>query len=315
MCTSLPGDQRGIFRVAKFTALRKLSLFVWTVLPVVLVGCSDLPSAPQIPPSYAPPVFGAQDSVFTDYELRAAMFSTYSGPAGFYTEDHSTTTPYYVNVWSVHSPYVREFLPRYELSTDDPAQARLWADSTIAYSNGMGPMGSAEPLVTPRYIEFLVPLGSRGWGLRLRAHRASYLDRSRADRLTDPFLGTLRVRPIDPVAARGVAEYLWFLTYLSSGKSKPLTSFSRISSYGVVHLVFSATRLKDVVTPGSQEMIGLMRSEYWIDGLTGDISLRRVFVRNIEAVPKPLLPLPIPRPRVGGLTAPALNRASPALAA
>jgi len=255
---------------------RVLLLFLTTLL----AGCDKLPSAPSLAPTYRPPTFGPQDSVFTDRDLRAAIFSSYTGPPGFYTEDHSTSSPAYLNSWSIHSPYVREFLLRYELSTDDPGEARLWADSSIAYSHGAGPLSSDGPLVTERYIEFLAPLGTRGYSLGLRAHRASYLDRSRAGRLTDPFLGTLRVRPVTPAAARSVAEYLWFLTYYPSGKTKPLTSFSRTSNGSVVHMVYSATWLHDSVT-GREEIL-LLRSEYWIDSVTGDITLRRDFVRYIS---------------------------------
>jgi hypothetical protein len=261
------------------------------LLAMVVAGCGTLPSAPRSAAGYDPPVFGERDSVFSDQDLRAAVFSTYAGPPNFYTEDHSTSFPSYLNFAGIHSPDAREFLPRYELSTDDPVEARQWADSTVAYSHGLGPMSSAEPVITERYIQFLVPMGSGRYSLRLRAHRASYLDRSRAGRLTEPFLGTLRVRPIDPSAARGAAEYLWFLAYISNGNTKPLTSFSRITSDGVVHLVFSATRLHDPVDPKRRDTIGLMRSEYRIDGLTGDITLRRSFVRYIEAGPIHLLPV------------------------
>jgi hypothetical protein len=247
-------------------------------LLVALVGCGTSPTAPRL---YEPPVFEAEDSVFTDDELRAAFFSSYEGPPGFYAEAHDGSAPYYVNTWSIHSPYDRSYRPRFELSTEDSVQARQWADSTVAYSIGVAPLDSSPPAVTDRYFEFHTISGPPSTTLRLRIHRATYFDRStEGPRGPDWGVGALQVRPIDASAARGLAEYLTFLEFYST-RAKPLSSFARKEG-AVVHVIFWVGSGDFGVGP---ETIRLWRDEYRVYSDSGDTVRRREMVRSIPAIP------------------------------
>lgn len=253
-------------------------------LSLVLSSCDGSRSPfrlldPFGPWRLSPPVFGLADSVFTDQQLIAAVYSSYEGPPGFYAEPATTIAPYYVNTASIAPPCCREPVWR-ELATDDPAQARAWADSSVAYSNHVAPLDTTA-FVTEKYIEFRPgPVVSPNQGVAMRAHRLAYLDRWARDRLhPDSLEGRLNARPIDAAAARKVAEYLWYVDHRQIHGEKALSSFGRDEGNVLVHVVFQ-TRLV-MGDYDMRDVISLIRSEYRVSRTTGDIVRRELLVRTV----------------------------------
>lgn len=227
---------------------------------------------------FPPPVFGPADSVFTDEQLLRAAYSDYACPPGFYQEPGTGPAPYYVNTLSIAPPCCQPSECR-ELATDDPMQARAWAESTVAHSIIRAGLDTV-PIVTERYIEFQpLATSSARDGVPMRAHRLAYLDRWMLDRShPDSLQGRLNARPIDDAAIRAVSEYLWWRDLRVVG-GKVLSSFllppPRNDTY-----VFYHARL-DYGDWDMYDRIRLFRSSYRVSPVTGDIVLKTEHLRTV----------------------------------
>jgi hypothetical protein len=249
---------------------------------LLVTSCSVThdPLRPGAVRSYPPPVFGAADSVFSDDQLLAAIYSPYTYPPGFYQEPPTRVAPYYVNTVSI-APLCCRTEEWRELSTDDPAQARAWADSSVAYSSNVETLDTTA-IVTEKYIEFRPgPVTSPNLGVPMRAHRLAYIDRWMRDRFhPDSLEGRLNARPLDAAATRGVAEYLWYLEQRQIYGSKVLSSFGRDDPGSFVQVLFH-TQL-NMGDWNMCDQINLFRSEYRVNKRTGDIVRRDVLVRSVS---------------------------------
>ncbi len=243
------------------------------VLVSLTLGCdtrSIVAPKPAVPSEGWP-----TDSSYSDSLIRAVAYSSYQAPEGFYHEDQpGGIAPYYVNTVSVKPLCCRPADWR-ELSTEDAFQAWSWAESTVAYSNGVAPLDPGAPIVTQRYFEFRPLAGASGTRVPMRAHRLSYIDRSMVDFFhRDSVLGVFGVRPVDTTSVRGLAEYLWF----KERGFKALSSFGRDLGGIVVHTIYEVG-----ITYGDWGMcdeIELYRLEYRVSKASGLIILRRVVVRQ-----------------------------------
>src|SRR5882672_9163902 len=102
---------------------------------------------------HASPLAPSPDGSFTDDQIREAVYGGTRFPTGFYRETGPVGD--YVSTISIRPPAVRGNEWR-ELSTNDPVKARAWAESTVAYSDGIQPLDPGPPIVTQRYFEFLL---------------------------------------------------------------------------------------------------------------------------------------------------------------
>jgi hypothetical protein len=135
--------------------------------------------------------------------------------------------------------------------------------------------------VTERYIEFASSVGPP-YGVAIRVHRVSYLDRSMVDRWRpDSIVGVFTSRSIEflPVrgpTVKGLAEYLWVK---DEQFPKVLASFSYDGGDVVVHAIY------DLVLVwgdwGMGDRIFMRRLEYRVNKRTGLIVLRAHVVREI----------------------------------
>lgn len=226
-----------------------------------------------------PPVFGSSDSAFNDRQVIDAVFSTYSGPVGFYAEAPVPfAAPLYVTNVGVAGQGPRPDSCM-ELATSDTVQARAWAEASVGW---WCTVAHNPPLATDRYFEFATYIPNDGPRMPVRVHRASYIDRSRYD-LFDPGpdLGTLEVRPVDALACRGVAEYLWFKDHGRNSALKVLTSFTASATTGQRHTIFWTEFIPRVLdlTP---DRIVLRRSEFWIDGASGIVDFHESVIREVR---------------------------------
>ncbi len=248
---------------------------------LVAGGCSKIPVSAV---GNKPPVFGASDSVFTDQQLRAAAYSLYAGPAGFYSEQHPATyaAPLYMSTLSV-APCDSRPGQWVELSTDDSTQARAWADASVACASDSFIVDAGPPTVNQRYIEFVTYRPGEGPRHPLRVHRASYLDRSGFDRFhPGRFIGVLVLRPVDNAAARGVAEYLWYVDHpYAWPDTRVLTSFSRASAGSVLHTVYFVRRTIGIGLFGSYPIVALLRDDFRVDIANGTITFGETYLREI----------------------------------
>jgi hypothetical protein len=251
------------------------------VLAIIAAGCDRIPVSPLA--LFPTPSFEPRDSTFTDDQVRAAVYTTYRWPAGFYQEPEYRVAPYYVNALSTKPLCCRPAADWRELATDDTAQARAWADSTVAYGSHIIPLASDPPIVTDRYIEFRPITGTRQPGVAMRAHRMSYLDpvyfRS-AFFFSDSLVGTFNARPVDTTGVRGLAEYLWFKWHRDMGGFKVLSSFGSDEGGAVLHVVY------DVETTygdwNMQDDLRLNRLEFRVSKTTGEIRFRRILQRHVS---------------------------------
>lgn len=245
---------------------------------VLLQSCGDgpLPIAVML---LTPPVFGPTDSVFADQQLLAAVYSDYGYPPGFYQESRSGPFPYHVNTLSIAPPCCQPPDWR-ELATDDPQQARAWAESTVAHSTIRAPLDTV-PIVTERYIEFMPAANSSARdGVPMRAHRLAYLDRWMFDQMhPDSVRGRLNARPIDEPAIRAVAEYVWYLDW-GRTSDKVLSSFTLPAPRGDTHVLYVTRKIRG--DWGVDDQVQLRRSAYRVSLTTGDIVVSETLLRTIR---------------------------------
>jgi len=290
--------------------MSKLSKTLSCLVALFLAGCSGWPTQPRAR-GFSSPHFGPMDSVFTDSELRDACFSNYQGPSGFYRENANPVFTFYMTTWSIHHDNVSR--PLQELSTDDPREARTWADSTHAYVYGSSPFDTTGPIVTDRFFEF-EPVPTAGkYSHRFRVHRSSYLIRSPEGTPNwDWSYGTFQVRPINEVAMRGLAEYAWFQRSGGDSETKPLTSFSRDKDNEIAHIIYWATAYYMYAEP--PKVITLLRTEYDVDIASGVVTGHDKEIRTIPADARTILntrpytaALRSPIPATAGTAGRALN--------
>ena len=261
--------------------ISRYSLACATAL-LAATGCVKNPVEPM---GNKPPVFGATDSVFTDQQLRAAANSLYPGPVGFYAESRPAnyTAPQYLTTVNVAACGTRpdQWI---ELSTDDTAEALAWVETSAVCDGSYPEVVSGSLAITQRYIEYLTFRSSEGARHPVRVHRASYIDRSGYDRFhPGASIGTLVVRPVDGAAARGVAEYLWYIDHPYAWPNrKVLTSFSHASGGSVLHTIYSVYSTTGMGLLGPYPVIELLRDDYRIDTSTGAITSGGGMVRAID---------------------------------
>jgi hypothetical protein len=253
------------------------------VILVLVAGCGSLPNSPaRSRITYSEPVFGSRDSVFTDDQLRAAVYSNYRCPAGCYQETGYRVAPYYVNALSISPPNAQPASDWRDLATEDTAQARAWAESTVSHGSGIAHLDPGPPAVTNRYIEFAPTAGSSPFSPAMRVHRLSYLNPLNFrpwSFYSDSLVGTFNARPVDTTSVRGLAEYLWFKWYREIAGFKVLSSFGSEDGSLVVHTIYDVeTSYGDY---NLSDDITLHRLEFRTSKSTGEIVFRQALMRHV----------------------------------
>jgi len=253
----------------------------------IIAGCGGGPqtTGPTTNPVTLPPTFGPRDSVFTDAQLLAAAYSTYSVPPGFY-RDPGTVSVYYVNSASILDPHHRPAFPWTELSTEDVQQARAWAESSVVYSNQVAAVAPAPPIVTSRYFEFLDAPGAGVTHVRMRVHRSSYLSGLLASGPgPNGVLATFNERPVRTENVGPLAGYLLTQSALRGSNRKVLSSFSSNSPSEVGQTLYTAQLVRGGYEFDIPDQIVLLRWEYRVDKATGVIRSWYTSVRGIFGRP------------------------------
>lgn len=254
-------------------------MLVPLVASFLLAGCGHEPTRPLF--HVRTPVFGERDSVFTDQQVFDAIYSNYAHPPGFY-EDPSDESVYYPNTGSIVDSRQRPADPWVDLSTEDPAQARAWADSTAAHSSEPEHIAATPPTATERYFEFQDVYDTGRPKMKMRVHRSSYVSdvqKMNTFFVTSGVAGTYHVRPVAAENVRGLVEYLWVQAGGGYGE-KALSSFTTDAGPEVAHTLYTVAY--EHGDYGIQDVLHLRRTEYRVDKSTGVIRWVAAEIRQVR---------------------------------
>ena len=171
---------------------------------------------------------------------------------------------------------------RFELCTDDQAQAINWSESRATLPGGYADMvdmtsdaRSFEVIRVPRY-----DLTSR---IRHRVFKCSYMDRSGSDLAQDigP-AGVVAQKPIDSTGLRQLAEYLWQFTLFNNADHVVLSSDASTSTTQIVSHIDMA-RLTRAAIAGDCDRVDVLRWTHTLDVATGVMQRRLDVTQTIRA--------------------------------
>jgi hypothetical protein len=134
-------------------------------------------------------------------------------PSGFYTENLSNSSLYYVNTVSTGVNNNKWIY----LCTDESSQAFNWIDSSTYRT-------LIDLTQTDKYFQAVgIDSSNLRHHILFRVHKCSYIDRSIYDGLNrSDSIGILNQRPINETNVKEVIEYLWFTNNYNIGNPKIL---------------------------------------------------------------------------------------------
>jgi hypothetical protein len=116
-----------------------------------------------------------------------------------------------------------------------------------------------------------------------RVHKCSYLDRSSYDRFVrGSILGTFNHRPISVETVSELVEYLWHIENYNISGFKVLSSFTDIRGSYIRHVIYSTN--VSYGDWGLCDSIRLVREEYDVHRINGQITYRVVTIRTIDGI-------------------------------
>jgi hypothetical protein len=194
-----------------------------------------------------------------------AGFSADSTPAGY-----SQVTTYHVKSSQLAAPAATT----YEVCSDDWNVALAWSEEVAAQANPYLDLVATE--TTTRYFEFdRVPRGSADHYVRQRVFRCAYLDRAGVDlAAAGSHAGLLNARPIDAVALRDLAEYLWRFTSYNNAGHAVLTSEASLPGPA------QALTLASLERHASCDRVTVREWRHGADPGTGALQLETTVVRE-----------------------------------
>jgi hypothetical protein len=219
---------------------------------------------------------------------KAVAMHVYAGtprtPPGFYSEapPDAATGP----VATVHlknadiTPAVNG--PRYELCTDDSAQAIQWSELRPSFGGGYADMVDVRG--DERLFEIVrVPRTDSSARLLHRVFRCSYLDRSTTD-LDAPSgpAGTVNRRPLDAASLRSLSEYLWRFTSFNNADHVVLASTTTGSAASRLAHTIEMARLTRAAHSSECDRIDILRWTHSLDPSTGALQRELGTVRSFR---------------------------------
>jgi hypothetical protein len=199
--------------------------------------------------------------------LKKVYDPAYRAPEGF-VKDHALGGP---------RPTVYFHQPGWY--ADDKAKARALVQRFLDQPGALTARTIEEEKETPRYFDF------RAGPTWYRIHRPSYFAWQRAQiGGTDPELGTLKARPLDAEAVKGLAEYHWLLIYGSLPGAKVLRSEGREEDGKLVRVLTATTVARADITPTDQITVGELT--YAVDKATGATTWTYRVLKRLEGKKK-----------------------------
>ena len=172
--------------------------------------------------------------------------------------------------------------PRFELCTNDMAQAINWSEARATLPSGYSDM--VDMTSDARAFEMIrVPRSDLTSRIRHRVFKCSYLDRSGSDLAQDigP-AGVVAQKPIDSFGLRQLAEYLWQFTVFNNADHVVLSSDAATSATQIVSNIDMA-RLTRATVAGDCDRIEVLRWTHTLDVATGAMQRRLDVTQTIRA--------------------------------
>ncbi len=174
--------------------------------------------------------------------------------------------------------------PRFELCTDDVAQATAWSEAKAAATAPYADL--VESNSDARLFELVrVPRNDATARVRHRVFRCAYLDRAGTDIAADTgTAGVLRVRPAGGDALQALGEYLWQFTLFNNADHIVLGSAATSGPGGTswVHSLDLA-RLTRAASNGGCDRIDLLRWTHTLDNASGALTRRLEILQSFGA--------------------------------
>lgn len=173
--------------------------------------------------------------------------------------------------------------PRYEMCTDDSAQAISWSEMRPSFN------GSYADIVdmssdAQRFEIIRVPRSDSTARLQHRVFRCSYLDRSTTNLDTESgSAGTVNSRPVDPAGLKRLSEYLWRFTIHNNADHIVLSTSATTAPAGQLAHTIEMARLTRAATSTECDMITVLRWRHVADTTTGVLQRDLSEVRSIRA--------------------------------
>lgn len=161
--------------------------------------------------------------------------------------------------------------PRYELCTEDSAQAIQWSELRPSFN------GSYADMVDMRSDERLfeivrVPRTDSTARLLHRVFRCSYLDRSTTDlEVASGAAGMMNRRPLDAAELRTLSEYLWRFTAFNNADHVVLSSAASTAASGRIAHAIEMARLTRAATSSECDRIDVLRWTHSVDTGSGAV--------------------------------------------
>jgi hypothetical protein len=165
--------------------------------------------------------------------------------------------------------------PRYELCTDDMAQAIAWSETRTTSQGGYADL--VETNTSNRMWELVrVPRSDVTARLRQRVFKCGYLDRAGSDLGAESGpAGTLKELPVSAAQLRTLAEYLWQFTAFNNADHVVLRSFGSGDAGGTLTHTIEMARLTRGALAGECDRIDVLRWTHSAEAATGAL-LRRL---------------------------------------
>lgn len=247
-------------------------LIALTMLALAFAGCSsdekdnDEGQDDNEPPVYTIPVFATNQSVFTEAEIRAVVYTSYRYAGDLYTENVTGSSLSYVE-----APFDMASKYRTEYSTNDRGVAYNMSKASIMAISSKYELKNETQ--TEKYFEFEWCKEGTATTWLMRVHKESYINRTNmTTRPSGNYIGTFNVRPMTTHDIDEVIEYLlWVEEYYRGGIGYKLLSSFTVEEGGawVQHLYMEAEWQTD--NGDSTTHVDVDHFTYTVDKASGEI--------------------------------------------
>lgn len=173
--------------------------------------------------------------------------------------------------------------PRYELCTDDTAQAISWSEMRPSFNGSYADIVDLSS--NAQRIEIVrVPRSDTTARLLHRVFRCSYLDRSTTD-LDTPSgsAGTVNLRPVNATELKQLSEYLWRFTTYNNADHVVLASAAAAAPAGRIGHAIEMAHVARASTAGQCDQVEILRWTHTADPTGGGLERTLAAVRSFGA--------------------------------
>lgn len=237
------------------------------------------------------PVTGANAALLStnvvdnDTAILQAVYFDDRTPDGFYSESYPDSDVYYStsHVKNVELlPIVdRAGMARYELSTDDFAEALAWSEA--AANNQPAYKQLVDNRETELYFEFTrVDLNNPQFVHLSRVFKASAMDRSAVDLNVDGiYNGRITLPTLTADRVKMLMEYFWMFSFSNNTGNAVLASTTTETDTDYVHTMIEAKLTMRAA--GQCDTVEVFETTYTVQKDTGDIWNSKQMVREISS--------------------------------